>query len=445
MYAFMSNRNKCIGDSRIKEDIAMLYPPAEREKEYLRFKKERRNTVLKFILTGMILMIVLYISNHHKSLLENNTKIRKNAYGEGSRRAELVAVTGSDKDSIREEVMIEIPEKQYTLKETETLFVNMLPELEETILAENETLDNVSENLNFVKVLEGYPFRIAWESSCIGVIDLEGIVNTEEIPEKGQIVSVTAEIKYGEFRKEYIFPIRVVPKQKTATEIHHEKLQMAIERSKEETMYDDYFMLPEMIDTTQITWEEKQDNSSVLFLLLFVVAGIVAMLGKNQELHKKLERRNKELLEDYPEIVSKLVLLTGAGMTLRGAFFKIATDYKKKKVAGGCRYAYEEIVYLCNEMDAGVAEAQAYINWGKRCYEREYIKLSMLLVQNLKRGSHRLIDSLQEEVKQAFADKKAAAKRAGEEAGTKLLVPMGLMLLIVMVFIIVPAFSSFGL
>ena len=74
MYAFMSNRNKCIGDSRIKEDIAMLYPPAEREKEYRRFKKERRNTVLKFILTGMILMIVLYISNHHKSLLENNTK-----------------------------------------------------------------------------------------------------------------------------------------------------------------------------------------------------------------------------------------------------------------------------------------------------------------------------------------------------------------------------------
>ena len=44
---------------------------------------------------------------------------------------------------------------------------------------------------------------------------------------------------------------------------------------------------------------------------------------------------------------------------------------------------------------------------------------------------------------EAFIERKALARKAGEEAGTKLLLPMGLMLCVVMVVIIVPAFMSF--
>jgi len=43
---------------------------------------------------------------------------------------------------------------------------------------------------------------------------------------------------------------------------------------------------------------------------------------------------------------------------------------------------------------------------------------------------------------QAFEDRKARARRLGEEAGTKLLLPMFLMLAVVLVIVIVPAFLS---
>ena len=46
------------------------------------------------------------------------------------------------------------------------------------------------------------------------------------------------------------------------------------------------------------------------------------------------------------------------------------------------------------------------------------------------------------EAVQAFEERKATAKRLGEEAGTKLLLPMFLMLAIVLVIVIVPAFFS---
>ena len=44
---------------------------------------------------------------------------------------------------------------------------------------------------------------------------------------------------------------------------------------------------------------------------------------------------------------------------------------------------------------------------------------------------------------EAFSERKNQARRKGEEAGTKLLLPMGGMLLIVFVLILVPAFASF--
>ena len=187
----------------------------------------------------------------------------------------------------------------------------------------------------------------------------------------------------------------------------------------------------------------KEEPDSLVMLILFVVAAVLAYEGKGRELHQRVEKRNDLLQKAYPEIVSKLALLTGAGMTLRGAFMKLASDYRRKRAEKFC-CVYEEIMYMCNEMETGVAEAEAYINWGKRCRIREYNRLSMLLVQNLKKGSYRLTESLREEASLAFAARKEEARRAGEIAGTKLLLPMGLMLMIVMVIILVPAFSMFG-
>ena len=43
---------------------------------------------------------------------------------------------------------------------------------------------------------------------------------------------------------------------------------------------------------------------------------------------------------------------------------------------------------------------------------------------------------------QAFEDRKARAKRMGEEAGTRLLIPMFLMLAEVLIIVVVPAFLS---
>lgn len=72
-----------------------------------------------------------------------------------------------------------------------------------------------------------------------------------------------------------------------------------------------------------------------------------------------------------------------------------------------------------------------------------YTRLAALLAQNLSKGSANLTSMLQAEAADAFEERKHTARKLGEKAGTKMLVPMMMLLGIVMVIITVPALTSY--
>ena len=148
--------------------------------------------------------------------------------------------------------------------------------------------------------------------------------------------------------------------------------------------------------------------------------------------------------KDYAQIVSKLVLLMGAGAAVRTAWEMIVRDYlaKRNREETPKRFAYEEMALALREMQNGVAEIKAYENFGLRCRIPCYLKLSVLLEQNLRKGNHGLTRLLKGEVQEAFEQRKELAVRAGEEASTRMLLPMILMLIVVMILILVPAGMS---
>ena len=89
-----------------------------------------------------------------------------------------------------------------------------------------------------------------------------------------------------------------------------------------------------------------------------------------------------------------------------------------------------------------MSEAQAYELFGKRTGLLQYMKFCTLIVQNLRKGSEDLLDILEYEVTDAFRERKESAKALGEEAGTKLLMPMMLMLVVVFAIILYAAFYN---
>jgi hypothetical protein len=101
------------------------------------------------------------------------------------------------------------------------------------------------------------------------------------------------------------------------------------------------------------------------------------------------------------------------------------------------------MLVTAHELKLGVSEGTAYEQYGRRIGLIPYVKFSSLIAQNLKKGNKGFTELLRQEALEAFEERKELAKRLGEEAGTKLLAPMMLMLLLVFLIILIPAFMSF--
>ncbi len=132
-------------------------------------------------------------------------------------------------------------------------------------------------------------------------------------------------------------------------------------------------------------WEQKGDGSGTLMASLFLIAGAALMVLKSREEFALIQKKREQMLLDYPGLIMKFTLLVQAGMTARKAFQKIAGDYRKRKNKKE-RYAYEEILVVCYEMDSGVSEAEAYRRFGERCGQVKYKTFATLLIQNLQKG-----------------------------------------------------------
>lgn len=461
LYHRLHEKNR-IGSKEIREGLRAVHPELGmgRRIEDQLFKEyyiKKASTVLLLFFCGTVLSLLLFVSEQMDSRLtegtsvvSNGISIERNDHEGGSREESLVAeieVSGENPGEKRkEEFLLLIEEQQYELPLLEQMAEEVSRMLPQIILKGNTSLDQIKGSLDLVKSIEGYPFQIHWESGDFSLIDNDGNVKNENLEKGGKTLEVRAELAYGTYSEEIVIPIHIYPPDYTEEEVLRQRIEeILIAREGEDRTGKEIF-LPEEADGKKISWSrKKEDNSSSLFLLA-AAAAVLIYLSRDKDLKKEVEKRNRQMMSDYRQLVTKLLLYMGAGITMRNALKKIAGDYKEQKKKGGkVRYVYEELQLTCYELERGVSETEAYENFGKRCRLPQYNKLVNLWNQNLKKGSNRMMDELREAAENAFEERRRLARKLGEEAGTKLLLPMMMMLGIVMVLIMIPAYFSFGL
>lgn len=151
---------------------------------------------------------------------------------------------------------------------------------------------------------------------------------------------------------------------------------------------------------------------------------------------RKIEERSEEMLTEFSEIVSKLALLTNAGMILKEAWELAAYD--------GNSTLHKEMQTTVVDMQNGMSELDAYHAFGRRCMVPEIKKFASTIVQGILRGNSELTISLQEQSKEVWMERRFKVKGQSEKAGTKLLLPMSIMFIGVMIMILVPIFTNLG-
>ena len=93
-------------------------------------------------------------------------------------------------------------------------------------------------------------------------------------------------------------------------------------------------------------------------------------------------------------------------------------------------------------MAMGIPEAEAYERFGRRLQLLPYMKLSAMLSQNLKKGNKRLIEQLRLTSIDALVQRRETMKQLGEEASSKLLLPMMLQFMLILIIVMVPAIRA---
>lgn len=375
-------------------------------------------------------------------------EIKRNAYGEGDRKSSYDVV--EEGENKRVPVEITVGETQYTKQELKEVFQKSAEQLEILILGDNESLERVSSDLNLITAMPGAPIRVEWELDRYDLLYTNGELQTDNLEREGEgaLVMLKAYLTYTEDETKQVLheiPVRLYPPKKTGEEGLARKIQTKVEEEESKHQTKEKLSLPKNIDGKEVAYYAPMNFRGITVLGMGIV--MVILLGCLDKQDKKQEKKNREneMMRDYPEIVNQLTLLLGAGMTCKNAWGKIVEDYRKRIESQGQRAAYEEMKLTWNEMQSGITERECYERFGRRCGVQSYIKLGALLSQNLRRGTKGITDVLRIEGIHAFEQRKASAKRQGEEAGTKLLLPMFFMLGIVLVIVVVPAFLSIQL
>ncbi|MGL5435901.1 MAG: hypothetical protein ACRDBO_10955 [Lachnospiraceae bacterium] len=396
-------------------------------------------------LAGSVLLYgILTLTARPVMTVSEDGTIARSGYGGSDQQIQLYV------DGLAEQAVplaVAVRARSYTEAAAEAVFEQIMDDLAERIRGDNPSLLEVRSDLYLPSWLDDYGVRLRWYSSDPERMDSTGkIASAGVADEAGEFLRLYVQLSAGDIRRDYELPVRLLPRIRSGAELLAAGLEEEIKRREEGQQSEEFLSLPVEYEGKVLHYRTEEDAGYSILLVLGVLLAVLCYAKAQTDAQAREKDREKQLLLDYAEIVSKLMVFIGAGMTIRLVWERIVKDYERLLQTGKQqkRAAYEEMCQTYYQLESGVSEGEAFREFGRRCRLQPYLKLSSLLEQNRREGSKHLRTMLHMEMHDAWELRKNLARRMGEEAGTKLLAPLFLMLGIVMVMIMVPAMMTMG-
>ena len=390
---------------------------------------------------GLVLAVISAAGIRSGSFLQNGS-IRRSGYGSASNVYEVIA---EDAGGERRRLSVRVSGREYSPEEADRRIAALMEELPALILAGNPSLSEVTADLKFVKSVPGYEgIRIEYYPLDSRLIGFDGKVQSRGLEEPVN-TELRVVVQAGELSEQFLLPVTVRPGI-PGTEDLWVRLGEEIEEADRSQAREEELRLPETVDGVGIRYRTAADLTPLKLFLLGAVAAVLLGLRPGRDRRKALKERETQMLLDYSDIVSRLIVYTGAGLTIRNSFLLLKEDYEKAlaKHTVGERHVFEEIRKLAADLDKGMPESRAYTAFARRTGLKCYVRLCSVLEQNRRNGEQGLKAALELEMQEAFEQRKNTARRLGEEAGTRLTGPLMLSLVTVMIIVVFPAVMKLG-
>lgn len=339
---------------------------------------------------------------------------------------------------------LEVGSRERTPEELEAIYTETVQYLEALLNPDGKEEIVLEESISLPQYVEKTGAKIHWGSSDEEVLKSNGTVRREGLTEEKEVF-LQARITFQNEIREHWFSVKVPPYAPGSSEALLYNAGEELQKLEKETAKEEGFYLPEKIGTVEVSMPESKVSVIAVLVAVVLLLPVVAAVAKRQEKEKAAKERESVFLSAYPQVITKLTLYVGAGMSLRGAWERLAAEYRKRVEESEQKdMVYEEVLVLVGELRNGKSEAVAYEAFGRRIDLKPYVRLATLMISQLQKGSGGLREGLEAEVRLAWEKHREEATKKGEEAQTKLLFPMMGMLFLVLAIVMIPAFFNMG-
>ncbi len=429
----------CGREKSTGEYIKKIYPRENREEVSSLIWKKRLLCIGILLVFVMFSAGYIFLSQPEKSGLSGGRFITREQEDE---TIELTVIGTTEKNSWKKRMTFLVKQRQFSEKEkgqlmeqTEQYITKMLP-------GENESLQMVNVPLQLVRSVPDTGISLSWTVDDTYLKE-SGEIKRGTVPVEGVWTELMAVAEWKNWKHTFYFQVHLYAKQLSEEAAAKQSVRDIIKKEMKKQAAEEMVKLPDRIGDTALRYEmgEEKKDFTILYISLFVLFLIPMLWYRRQK--RELEDRKTQLLLDYPALVNRVMLLLGAGLTVRRVIERLADEYEQSRKKGGeIRYVYEEICVMAQEIRDGVSESRAVERFGGRCGLLPYLRFASVITQNLKKGAEGILDILERESMDALEKRKARVLQLGELAGTKLLFPMIIMLGIVMGILMVPAFMT---
>ncbi len=221
----------------------------------------------------------------------------------------------------------------------------------------------------------------------------------------------------------------------SGTKSKKEELSDYIRSLEKESRGEESFSLPEEYQGQPISYEATEDKRPYLIGLIGAVVAVYLYIQPDKKKEEEERKRQEEIRLNYPEFISVLNIFLQCGMSLRLALKKM----NEEAIFEGQALGYE-LKRLCQRMENGLPLGEALKEFSISCNIREIKRTVGILLQNKDKGSVGLSETLMLDVSESENLRLRMAKEAGEKASAKMLLPITMLLLVVVVILMGPAF-----
>ena len=386
--------------------------------------------VRKFLIgTFLVAILVFGLSFIPEKSVDRSTFERPEA-GASSNYVDLELIDEKSKE--RETYQMEVHPRELTDEEFEEAVKKAKEYIDSQMLLKNISKEKVTGNLFFPTGDETGALSISWETSSPDIINSSGKVILDASREP-VVVDIFATIKDENHKDVYETSVTVVSDENLS---NSEKAKVAILEIEERNRSESELSIPDEIDGVKVG-KKINTRSEILLRVLVIgcfVIGLLSLLSISR-MKEAGDKRDEEISDAYYGFINRLTIYIGAGLTIQDAMRSAAKNER-------CESLVKEIEFSLNKISSGVSEQRVLSELGNNLGSQDYMRLMSLISQNIAYGNSNLLKLLDDEVNSGYFSKKEYMRKKGEQTSEKLLLPTSILLVLVIMIVMYPAFVS---